>query len=37
MDDDVKVTVELFDKEKYEKNIKENDFSMKETNGIGDE
>ena len=35
MDDDVKVTVELFDKEKYEKNIKENDFSMKEKNGIG--
>lgn len=37
MDDEVKVIVENFDEEKYQKNIKENDFSMKETNGIGDE
>jgi len=37
MDEDVKVTVELFDEEKYQKNIEENDFSMKDTDGIGDD
>ena len=36
-DEDVKVTVELFDEEKYKKNIEEHDFSMKDTDGIGDE
>lgn len=34
-EEDVKVTVELFDEEKYKKNIEEHDFSMKEKNGIG--
>lgn len=35
-EEDVKVTVEIFDEEKYQKNIQENDFSMKSTDGIGD-
>ena len=35
-EEDVKVTVEIFDEEKYQKNIQENDFSMKSADGIGD-
>lgn len=36
MDEDVKVTVVEFDEELYQKNIQENDFSMKSKDGIGD-
>lgn len=35
-DEDVKVTVVKFEEELYLKNIKENDFSNKEKDGIGD-
>lgn len=37
MDEDVKVTVELFDEEKYQKNIQENEFHNNDDEGIGDE
>lgn len=36
MDNIYEETVE-FDEKLYEKNVKENDFSKKEINGIGDE
>ena len=36
MDNIIEETVE-FSQELYEKNIKENDFSNKETDGVGDD
>lgn len=36
MDDEVNVTVELFDEEKYLKNLQDNDFSNKDVDGIGE-
>lgn len=36
MNDEVNIRVELFDEEKYKKNIQEHDFSMKEKDGKGD-
>lgn len=36
MDDEVNVTVELFDEEKYQKNIQENIFNDKDNEGIGE-
>lgn len=36
MEEEVKVTVELFEEEKYEKNLKENVFNNKDNEGIGD-
>lgn len=36
MDNIIEETVE-FSQELYEKNLQENDFSNKDTNGIGDE
>ncbi len=37
MEEEVKVTVVKFEEELYQKNIQENDFSNKETDGVGDE
>lgn len=36
MEDNVKVSVELFDEEKYQKNIQENVFNDKDNEGIGE-
>lgn len=36
MEDNVKVSVELFDEEKYQKNIQENFFNDKDNEGIGE-
>lgn len=36
MDDEVIVTVELFDEAKYLKNINENTFNDKDSEGIGE-
>ena len=36
MDDEVNVTVELFDEEKYQKNIQENIFHNDDSEGIGE-
>lgn len=36
MDDEVNVTVELFDEAKYQKNIQEHDFNNQDAEGIGE-
>lgn len=36
MEDNVKVSVELFNEEKYQKNIQENVFNDKDNEGIGE-
>lgn len=35
-EDEVNVIVELFDEEKYLKNLQDNDFSNKDVDGIGE-
>lgn len=37
MDDEVNVTVELFDEEKYQKNIQEHEFNDQDAEGIGEQ
>lgn len=39
MEKELKIEIEdvIFSEELYQKNLKENDFSQKETNGIGDD